>query len=320
MIGSFEEQRLVGLSNKLFQLIILPTRNCQLRCTYCYEEHENIKIKKSIIDNIIEFIIKRSTNTEKFQISWFGGEPLLSKKTIVYFLKILKEKNINYTSGITTNLVNFNENIFNEFISLKLSHYQVTLDGDKDYHDKKRIFINNKGSFDKIMKNLIMMKNSNHDFYVLIRLHYHGDNFNNLENLIEILKDYFIDDHRFGIYIKKIAGQNINLMKESSLIKNEIDLLSNKLIYYKINPKNNLHEGICYASKANSLIIDVDGKIRKCTYGIDDPINEIGYIDNDGKLIINQEMYKEWISYLVNNDLEGSLCPYVKLKKKYNNQ
>ena len=50
----------------------------------------------------------------------------------------------------------------------------------------------------------------------------------------------------------------------------------------------------CYAANENSLVITPDLYVRKCTVAIDDPINIVGRISDNGDFIKNNN-FSQWI-------------------------
>ena len=51
----------------------------------------------------------------------------------------------------------------------------------------------------------------------------------------------------------------------------------------------------CYAGLRNSYVIGSDGIIYKCTEGFDFPDNKIGFLTNDGDMIIEQTKHAKWL-------------------------
>jgi uncharacterized protein len=66
---------------------------------------------------------------------------------------------------------------------------------------------------------------------------------------------------------------------------------------------------ICYAGKPNSLLIRSNGRIGKCTVAFDDDRNDIGYLDGDGKIVINHEKLAPWYRGLEVLDTQITGCP-----------
>lgn len=70
---------------------------------------------------------------------------------------------------------------------------------------------------------------------------------------------------------------------------------------------------ICYASKPNSLLIRADGRIGKCTVALNDRRNDVGRLNPDGTLAIDNPKLRPWIRGFEHLD-EGVLgCPLAAL-------
>lgn len=70
----------------VWHLILNPTQDCNFRCWYCYEKHpkgrmqpETMERVKRLVDNIFD-----KGEIKHFSLGWFGGEPLLYFKEVVY--------------------------------------------------------------------------------------------------------------------------------------------------------------------------------------------------------------------------------------------
>jgi uncharacterized protein len=66
---------------------------------------------------------------------------------------------------------------------------------------------------------------------------------------------------------------------------------------------------ICYAGKANSILIRANGRIGKCTVAFDDDRNDIGHIGDNGSLIINNAKLQPWIRGLGSLNSKVTGCP-----------
>jgi uncharacterized protein len=66
---------------------------------------------------------------------------------------------------------------------------------------------------------------------------------------------------------------------------------------------------ICYASRPNSLLIRSNGRIGKCTVAFDDERNDLGYIAEDGSIVVNNEKLQPWIRGLGTLDTGDVGCP-----------
>jgi uncharacterized protein len=74
---------------------------------------------------------------------------------------------------------------------------------------------------------------------------------------------------------------------------------------------------ICYAAKTNSLLIRSNGRIGKCTVAFDDDRNDLGYLDDDGKIVINNQKLQPWIRGLGTLDTHITGCPMNVCRTKF---
>jgi len=137
--------------------VICPTYSCNLRCTYCFEgelpQTEHSFMNEEDIGYIFEAIDKLSYEYKerKKSIELFGGEPLLpkTKDLVARVFKEARERSLEV--GIVTNGVHLPR-----FESLLRDHrdhirsIQITLDGIREIHNKRRKTASNKGTFDEV--------------------------------------------------------------------------------------------------------------------------------------------------------------------------
>lgn len=186
------------LNNKVWMITLQVTQQCNLRCEYCvysgsYENryHTNKRMNIETAKKCIDFLIEHSRDNKQIAIGFYGGEPLLEfdliKKSIEYAEERGEGKDLLYS--ITTNATLLDENIIEYFERYKVSLI-ISLDGPSETHDKNRKFAsNNKGSFEKVMKNLENIKLKFPEYFKRIR-------FNavlNPENDFSCLNKFFTD-------------------------------------------------------------------------------------------------------------------------------
>ena len=144
-------------------LAIAPTTHCNFNCPYCYEENKKpIYMNQKTEANIIAFI-KNHDRIKNYQILWYGGEPLLGFDSI-------KHAKLSNHSLITNGyLLDENKSIF--FKDYPLDGVQITIDGTKEFHDKRRtLALNNGPTFDRIVENIDKFVFHNPKTKVVIRV------------------------------------------------------------------------------------------------------------------------------------------------------
>ena len=61
------------ISADYFSLTLMPTEQCNFRCTYCYEDFSIGKMKEDVIRGIKNLLKQRIPTLKYLNISWFGG-------------------------------------------------------------------------------------------------------------------------------------------------------------------------------------------------------------------------------------------------------
>ena len=194
-----------GVRDDVLQLIIMPTEKCNFRCFYCYEDFELGHMSAELVEAIKRLISRRWESLKTMEISWFGGEPL-NAMPIVYDIMAYAHRTrpdgAILISHMTTNGYKLNKRNFIGLLDHGVTSYQITLDGDRDDHDKRRVLANGKGTFDIILSNLNECKRVERGFDITLRIHVHGDTLASLHSFIEELAQGFGGDSRFGFFFK----------------------------------------------------------------------------------------------------------------------
>ena len=321
---------LISQLNRSFELIILPTEQCDFRCRYCNQEFKLKMMTPEIVNATKILLSKRIPELEHLSIQWFGGEPLLAYGAIKDIMRHVKEvsglqnQKMKLVSSMTTNASHLTSDKLLELSDLGVSGYQITLDGDKGAHNKLRITAGGKGTFDVIWKNVMAAHASTAGFDAMLRLHVNGENIESMKKFIDKIADNLHGDKRFALFIRNLSkfggkyDDTLRFCADSTAV--------NELKRYAISKDLRLvaidiykHEGghnICYAAKPNSLIIRADGRIAKCTAHLYDDYNSIGRINLDGTLSIDPEMHERWIGGFVNGDLSNLSCPRIGIENE----
>lgn len=313
------------ITRPVLGLTIYPTMACNFRCPYCYQNHENLKMSDEMKDNIIKYVRKNISKHSGMVVAWFGGEPLEEVSTVIELskkmLSICHNRNRTYYSSITTNGYNLNVEIFKTLVQeCNIRRFAITIDGLAHIHDKQRITKDGKGSFYKIIQNLLDIKTiSKHiNFEVLIRSNVSVEGYEDLENYVKYMHDKFGDDDRFCFYFRPVynwGGSTIDGFKNSLLQGyNEQRKIYKKLL--DINVPLNLRQhyldlmesSICYANRINSFAIEVDGKVAKCTGESRSGKNYVGKLDNNGEMNIDNNTNSLWASQYATVDTSCKKC------------
>lgn len=325
----FSEAVVAGaLSPKFLNLIILPTEKCNFRCTYCYEDFAIGRMKDPVVQAIKKLIARRVPELAHLSLSWFGGEPLLAKSVVqeigAYAHELCLEHGVRFESGFTTNGYLLTPELMEYFVGISHRGYQITLDGDEEWHDKTRVQANRKPTFERIWSHLLGYKNLSSNFNVSLRLHIHRDNIESQRRLYARLQSELLTDRRFSVYFHKVS----NLSSEWSIGETVLDRKAYlEAIDYIMGPRavepsgpiseEHLEGYICYAAKPNSLLIRANGDIGKCTVALSDDRNRIGRILDDGTLDISNPKLQKWFAGFATMSEQALGCPLSTLSQAH---
>lgn len=151
--------------SKIGMFTIEITQECNLRCLYCCysgeysgrRKHNPISLTKDNMEYCVDFICKHSSpNVPVIYIAFYGGEALLFWDKIKWIIEELVKRNHNRTFefSISTNGTLLHSKIIDEICSIENLFVTITIDGDKEIHDRCRMTYSGRGTFDVIMSNL----------------------------------------------------------------------------------------------------------------------------------------------------------------------
>ena len=199
-------------ANKDLMLTLLPSLECNFRCSYCYENFEDRKFSDQNVKDIELFVKKNISNYSKINIGWFGGEPLLEVDTInelsQRLIEICRFFKKTYSANMTTNGYFLTPTIFKQMLSNKIYSYQITLDGLAKTHNQYRMIKDKEqgDTFDVIINNLREIKKVKSKFFnIIVRTNVTKEIFDNLENYLKFLHKEFSDDSRFK-FLFRLTG------------------------------------------------------------------------------------------------------------------
>lgn len=309
------------VNDDTLDLVITLTEKCNFVCKYCAQDFAKGKMSEIVQDQIIQFVKKNINKYSKLRVEWFGGEPLLCKDIIKKlsesFIDICRKARKGYSAAITTNGYLLDINTFRMLYDNKVIAYQITLDGLKKNHDKQRCLSNQKGTFDKILSNLLDIKNttSSAAFRINIRTNFTKDIVDNIEDYLSFYQDQFIGDNRFVFFARAAEDWGGERVKgfEGLLNANEQHTLLEKI--YNKNPKIDFYVNysfleptstVCHAVHKNMFNIGCDGKVYKCDSSIE--LACIGEICAGGKMVLDEYKMALWSCGTRYTSLECDEC------------
>lgn len=281
-----------------FHLIINPTLQCNFRCWYCYEEHKYSKMGSEIICNIKKLIHNLIIQKKNLTISFFGGEPLIYYsevwRPIIEYAKLeCTSNNLKFSCNATSNGFLFTQSIIKELSQLNFNYVQITLDGNETLHNQIRYTADNHGSYRRIISNIILLVK--YGIGVILRFNYTPDN---IESIKDVAKEF-----------SELSKEQRNLIHVSlHRVWQEADVDSSTLEHtisaftkVGIAAKPTLFGEYCYADKGNSVVINYNGDLYKCTAVDFFNTPRDGYLTANGQLCWENDSLNYRISHMFSN-------------------
>ena len=278
-------------------VMLMPTLACNLACTYCFQQ-ESPAFNRMTTDTeaaSIEFILRRvdEAGTPKLLVHYMGGEVLTCKDFVLRTGEVLAAamaaRGGSFAWNITTNGLDLDRPFVQAMNRLGEGSIKVTLDGDKETHDKARVYRNGKGSFDAIFENLTAVAGS-------VRL-WVGGNFYpgqeaSYERLIDRLEDAGVASKlemiRFKPVMDTASAEGTSCTSCGSDAKQEAETLLrlDRLVRSKRrSPMQSgtldMVSGPCELHWDNNYIIDPDGLVYRCPAVAGRPEVAVGTVTND---------------------------------------
>jgi uncharacterized protein len=298
------------------ELILLPTEQCNFRCTYCYEDFKIGRMERRVIEAIKLLLYARSEDLRSLHLSWFGGEPLLAKDAVLELNNFARElyAEKHYFSSITTNGFYLNADLFCALLRSGMRHFQISLDGWREDHDVSRPTIRGNGTFDTIWQNLLETKKADSDFAITLRVHISERNCNKIIRLIDQIVAQFGGDSRYSVFLKeivKLGGPNDSeiIPLSSAQTQDVVSSIRQKCSGLIQISTDECDAHVCYASRLNSFLIRADGRIGKCTVALNDDDNVVGILNNDGAMTLDRKKLMTWAGGLFTRNEKQLGCP-----------
>lgn len=309
------------LSPYHLHLILLPTEQCNFRCLYCYEDFAVGRMREATVRGIEALIARRVPKLTSLEIEWFGGEPLAASDIVLGVTsrarKLCEASGAQFLAGATTNGWLLDADLAARLAEAGVYRLQISLDGPAHIHDQTRRRASGAGTFARIWSNLLHLKQSDLDFLVLLRLHVTRANLAALPEFVDELTDTFLFDRRFRLFVKAVehfggphdAEVETLSHADSMAAVAALETRARRRLGADAVVPNTTDDHICYAARANSLIVRADGSIAKCTVALRDPRNSIGHIGEDGALRLDQERLRPWLRGVEDFDPHTLSCP-----------
>ena len=147
------------------KVTVLTTLQCNFACDYCIQgDHGDYnksaaKMSPEMAANVSAWTEQRldAITPERLVVTFFGGEPLLNMPVLYYMAERLhascEARGVKMLINIITNGLLLSREMVERLNPLGLNGIKITLDGEREAHNKSRPLRGGQGTFDKIIAN-----------------------------------------------------------------------------------------------------------------------------------------------------------------------
>lgn len=173
---------------------IFVSNDCNLACTYCWEQggllKKNSNMSRETAEKTAEWILSYCDKhqVKELDITYMGGEPCLNMKVIEYLNGRFNDSLESVHYSIITNGVMMNVSMVERMKRIGIHSYQITLDGTKIVHDKRRIYSDGTGTYETILKNIMTIASEDQQSAIVLRMNVDKENMENIPILLRMLK------------------------------------------------------------------------------------------------------------------------------------
>lgn len=335
-----------ALSNRP-SYIFMPTYDCNLRCGYCFQDHMRTDpryrpllrvMRREMIDRIFAAMPRIEEHhgllpgpVRRRGMGFFGGEPFLaqSRPAVEYII------NKAQADGDTTFWAITNGTELDAYRDLlgpdKINWVQITLDGPPREHDRRRIYADGRGSFERIARNLTMALEQGTS--VSVRMNVDRTNIGQLPELAdELVARGWSRYETFSAYTAVIAAYGDNVDTKTTFSSWELDqaldrlreqhpnmgiirrpddpLASRVQAIFTSQGRPDLNATYCNAHNGMYLF-DSFGDMYACWDRTGDSNIRIGSIAADGRLELDDTNARMWRSRNVTTNPICRQCRYA---------
>lgn len=282
----------------VFSIFINPTLHCNMRCWYCYEQHEDasgrsLEMTDDVLNRIFRLIEQKFNQPEiqYLQLGFFGGEPLIGETRIIRPILDLAQTLRNKTGkcfGITftSNGYLITKQLVEYLLSLQCTvSFQITLDGNRSFHNQVKQVAERIPTYDKILKNIELL--CENDIPVNLRFNYTSDNAESFTDVLsdlsmlspKVINNLSIDFHQVWQDVNKKTNEITHIEEKINLIKTKY-----KERNFNVVVENKIDAQRCYADTHNHVLVNFDGLLYSCTARDFTPANSEGSLSETGEI------------------------------------
>jgi uncharacterized protein len=153
-------------------LVIQPTPFCNIDCRYCYLPDRNSKavVSSETLSNLFSQVFASGWTGDRLSVVWHAGEPMVLPiefyREAFCMIDRLKPAELKVAHSFQTNGTLIDE-AWCGFFADKRVGVGVSIDGPKRFHDRHRLTRSGRGTFDRTIAGIRMLRRHQVPFHVI---------------------------------------------------------------------------------------------------------------------------------------------------------
>ncbi len=259
---AFESYR----TERAYTLLVMTTYACNFSCWYCVQKHKHVALTTDTEDKIKSHIARylHDNKIKSFNLSWFGGEPLLNydsmRRLSSFASEYCRDNGIDYMSSITTNGSLLTPEMISEMSGLKFRNFQITIDGSRVHHNATRYNATISDSFSLILHNIYTLCDVIPEANVVVRINYTKDNLDEdiVAQIDSILAPF---RNRVQIMFRKVWQEKL-----SDELSAKVGTIMEDMVRKGYNVFHDFDSPApCYVEKVHYHAVFPDGTVDRCS-------------------------------------------------------
>jgi uncharacterized protein len=308
----------------------LTTLQCNFSCDYCFQgdhgDYNRVADKMSMETAVrVAAWIERELDRvcpESLILTFFGGEPLLNLPVMYYLAerahRAAETRGLPMRISIITNGLLLSEEVVDRLQPLGLKSVKITLDGDRNAHNRMRPLRGGQGTFDRIVQNVRRVAGR---IKIAVGGNFDESSMDSFTDLLDFLRDQDFADDLIKVSFKPIVrteapkpaqmlqatgmialtpvaadGAPVNALKGTCMTSvgagggsscGSCNLLDEKMDWLRQETKkrgfsspDGVHTGPCHVHYRNAHTIGPDGSLYACPGFTGEQAMSTGHIDD----------------------------------------
>lgn len=333
------------------RFMIVPNMDCNYRCTYCFERplQNALKSKNADISHLkgnvvlspgrveaiydgIEILQREANGRTGGQIILYGGEPLDRKNEAVVRRIVEEGLSRGYFFAAITN--GHDLDAFMDLLGAgKIEQVQISIDGPKEVHDKRRVYIGRESSFDRLVAN-IRRAVAETDAQIQIRVHVDPGNIDLFEEVLEFFdREGWLDasEDRIIVYANTVYAKDgngrVTVGLDNGEIVRRISAITTRYsnVYTSapaihaarasapafVNGDRFGLKGTYCSANAGNYIFAADGCLYACWESVGKECSRIGRYDGPGGIVLDERAVAKWFQRSIATLPECQKCAHA---------